>query len=1211
MDRRRVNTTGDPTDTLPQSPFAETLAATPVGPAPGPPCVPRDSPSDPSRREILDPRYTWRDRLGEGGMGEVRLYHDQRLGRDVAMKVMRAEHIGRTDLGARFLREARVQGRIEHPSIVPVYDLGVAAGTPFFTMKRVIGPTLAEILGRLRAGEPEARDRFSRHKLLAAFASVCLAVDFAHAHGVVHRDLKPDNIMLGSYGELYVLDWGIAKISLVPEQISSAPALDSPQTKAGMFFGTLGYMAPEQVDKALGQTDARSDVYALGAILFEILTLEPLHPLGRSDKMVASTLAPMPVRPSARAPGREIPGELDDICVKATAREKNNRFASARDLYAALEVVREKDRDAEQRRAGAEAHAARAIAAAARAEGERDPDAPARTMALREASRALAFDPSHPGALDVLHRLLASPPQVLPPEVAADLRLASQRLFQRVSRGGALLQLSWFLYLPLALWVGIRDVRLYALLSVLFVASAAHAYYLSVHPPADGRLSLGGTALTAATLASLSVVWSPLILVPPVAVAFAVSLLVVEPTRRWPFVPVLTASAIVAVPVLLGWLGVVPPFFAFDGRLLLILPRMASLTETLTLATSAITHVLIVVSVSLWFIHLRSTLDQIHRRLYHHVWQLRQLVAVEPARASRSIPPAAAPRDDDAPPIATTANSGEGRQSLDAPLVHVASEASRYEERGQITTETDGPVRICEDRRIGRQVAMTACAKGDAEPAALTRLARTLARLEHPSIPPIYDMGQDENGAPYVTMRRLRGTTLAHALAANRYSLQRLLETFGAACLAIDYAHAHGVAHRALSSRTVMLGDYGEVYVTGWGPAVEMPAAGGAGEHADGQARLVRADIAALGAILAELLQAPPALPEDDEARPSLYPTARYVAPELEVICSRATRADRGGEAAADRDAFRSAAELQDAVTRFVEGERDVGRRKARAAEHARLADLALERVFAGAPASSRASAMREASQALALDPTNVRATSVLMRLFTEPPRELPPAAEQEMREAAHREQRRSARTAAILYAAALVYLPFSFLQGYASPVLSVVIPCALVAAAIAFWRLARSPASSNEPIANVVFSMVAAGAVGAAAGPLVLVPTIVIGNLGGFLLQVGHKRRVLVVVLGCLAFVGPLTLQMMGVIPPSYAVHGDALAIFPRMVALSTLGLTVVQIGIIVGACSFFRRFRNALRQAEAQVHVNTWQLRQLIPVEARGAVSIAPPAS
>src|SRR5262245_3206725 len=179
----------------------------------------------------------------------------------------------------RFLREARIQARLEHPAIVPVYELGSdPAGQPFFAMKRLAGVTLAEIV---RRPDPPPRQR-----LLRVFADVCAAVAFAHSRGVVHRDLKPANVMLGDFGEVYVLDWGVARvlderepeggggaaIGAATDEIDTLDGL----TRDGVVLGTPGYMAPEQVRGELG-LGRPADVYALGAILFELLAGEPAH----------------------------------------------------------------------------------------------------------------------------------------------------------------------------------------------------------------------------------------------------------------------------------------------------------------------------------------------------------------------------------------------------------------------------------------------------------------------------------------------------------------------------------------------------------------------------------------------------------------------------------------------------------------------------------------------------------------------------------------------------------------------------------------------------------------------------------------------------------------------------------------------------------------------------------------------------------------------
>ncbi|MBA2538972.1 MAG: serine/threonine protein kinase, partial [Deltaproteobacteria bacterium] len=167
--------------------------------------VPLPRPEDREERDDtnVSSHYAMGEVIGRGGMGEVSLALDRKIGRDVAIKRLRADAPTEDDV-ARFMREARIQARLDHPAIVPVYELGKdQAGKPYFTMKRLAGTTLTDMLS-----SPTA----TRQRLLRAFADVCRAIDFAHTRGVVHRDLKPGNIVLGEFGDVYVLDWGVARV---------------------------------------------------------------------------------------------------------------------------------------------------------------------------------------------------------------------------------------------------------------------------------------------------------------------------------------------------------------------------------------------------------------------------------------------------------------------------------------------------------------------------------------------------------------------------------------------------------------------------------------------------------------------------------------------------------------------------------------------------------------------------------------------------------------------------------------------------------------------------------------------------------------------------------------------------------------------------------------------------------------------------------------
>src|SRR5688572_23159416 len=157
-------------------------------------------------------RYRMGDMLGRGGMGEVVSARDEQIGREVAIKRLRDDSPSKVQV-ALFLREARIQGRLGHPAVVPVHELRRDhRGQPFFVMRQLEGVTLAEVIKKLAAGDRDTVQRYPRQRLLRAFTEVCLAIEYAHTRGVVHRDLKPANIVLGDFGEVYILDWGVAHV---------------------------------------------------------------------------------------------------------------------------------------------------------------------------------------------------------------------------------------------------------------------------------------------------------------------------------------------------------------------------------------------------------------------------------------------------------------------------------------------------------------------------------------------------------------------------------------------------------------------------------------------------------------------------------------------------------------------------------------------------------------------------------------------------------------------------------------------------------------------------------------------------------------------------------------------------------------------------------------------------------------------------------------
>jgi eukaryotic-like serine/threonine-protein kinase len=251
--------------------------------------------------DLTGTRYELIDKIGQGGMGTVFRAHDRELDRAVAIKVLSAAP---DQAKARMEREARITARLEHPSIVPVHDSGVLPdGRFFYAMKLVRGQRLDQP-GAIPVALAETLQLFQR---------ICEAVAFAHAHGVIHRDLKPQNIMRGAFGEVLVLDWGLAQIAPIAQQ-RGEEGRETLAEPPGTIAGTPGYMAPEQARGDIADVDERADVYALGAILSFLVTGKDPGP-----GLVAVPALPRPIQA---------------ICRKALARDRDQRYAAASELGA-------------------------------------------------------------------------------------------------------------------------------------------------------------------------------------------------------------------------------------------------------------------------------------------------------------------------------------------------------------------------------------------------------------------------------------------------------------------------------------------------------------------------------------------------------------------------------------------------------------------------------------------------------------------------------------------------------------------------------------------------------------------------------------------------------------------------------------------------------------------------------------------------------------
>ncbi len=279
--------------------------------------------------------YVMKRELARGGQAVVFVAHDRQMGRDVAFKQLLPG--GPQDAEDRFLREARVAGQLEHPGVVPVYELGRRAesGSLYCAMRLVRGRSLADALK-----EDKGRARL---RLLSNFVQLCQTIAYAHERGVVHRDIKPENVMLGAFGETVLLDWGIAKLRGAPDDVSDhlrAPEVGArfDATQEGDVLGTPAYMSPEQALGNVREIDEQSDVYSLGAVLYELLTGRP--PFTEKNaiqlllKIAKDKIAPV----LSLAP--EMPRELAFICERALEKSKKRRYRSALELAADLEAFR-------------------------------------------------------------------------------------------------------------------------------------------------------------------------------------------------------------------------------------------------------------------------------------------------------------------------------------------------------------------------------------------------------------------------------------------------------------------------------------------------------------------------------------------------------------------------------------------------------------------------------------------------------------------------------------------------------------------------------------------------------------------------------------------------------------------------------------------------------------------------------------------------------
>jgi len=305
-----------------------------------------------SRNDIMhgnpEARYTANRKLNEGGMKSIWEVDDHRTARKVAMALIQESKIASTEDIDSFLYEARLTANLQHPNIIPIYDIALDEnGNPYFTMKALKGETLSEIIKQLRNGNVEYR-HYTRTRLLGIFLKVCNAIDYAHTKGVIHLDLKPSNVIVGDFGEVQVLDWGLStlithldecagetvswhsldEVSLEDGQTLTRYLENSAQRRRhrNVVGGTPGYMSPEQAQGVPADIDFQTDVYMLGSLLYEILTYQCPITGDTIKDVLQKTVRGEIMPPAKRSPERRIPVPLAAIAMKAMSTDPADRY---------------------------------------------------------------------------------------------------------------------------------------------------------------------------------------------------------------------------------------------------------------------------------------------------------------------------------------------------------------------------------------------------------------------------------------------------------------------------------------------------------------------------------------------------------------------------------------------------------------------------------------------------------------------------------------------------------------------------------------------------------------------------------------------------------------------------------------------------------------------------------------------------------------------
>jgi eukaryotic-like serine/threonine-protein kinase len=573
--------------------------------------------------------YSYGDVIGKGGMGEVVLARDRRIGRDVALKRLRSAAPTEEEI-ARFLREARIQARLDHPAIVPVYELARdTTDRPYFTMKRLSGQTLSTTL---------AARAIPRQRLLRAFVDVCRAVDFAHSRGIVHRDLKPSNIVLGEFGEVYVLDWGVARVlGDVAEVVTADIDTLAGAAFANLAIGTPAYMAPEQA-AAPNNVGRAADIYSLGAILFEILTGEHLHTRTHApspshdggevddDNMDTSPShehahqhrPKLVTSPAFRRPDRAVPPELDALCSAMLSTRADQR-PTARRCAERVENFLDGDRDHDRRRKLAIEQVNHARVALA--DGRRGD-------AMRLASHALALDAECTAAGELVTTLMLTPPRKPPPELRAAIHQADAEDISRHARAAIPGYVLIAAFLPIIVWNGVLSWPAVIASAVIALAMAFAAHRLVRKPQRSLAWMVAYAIGNALVIMSLARLAGPLTFVPAL-VSFMTASVITYPTfLKRPYILAGIMLAGFLLPIGLESLDWLPASWQLVPDGLLLRGNAMALDGPSAMLTIVLACTATVVMAGIQSTVLARAKRTAQHQLVAQAWHLRQLLPV-------------------------------------------------------------------------------------------------------------------------------------------------------------------------------------------------------------------------------------------------------------------------------------------------------------------------------------------------------------------------------------------------------------------------------------------------------------------------------------------------------------------------------------------------------------------------------------------------------